>query len=78
MSASAEPTEMERLNLAELVTRIERMNAETHKFVEEAAKLAAETRKLGRDRWLAPFLTGASLGLALGSLLLAYAALQHH
>ena len=37
------------------LSRIERMNAETRKFVEEALKLQAEARKLGRDASIAPF-----------------------
>jgi hypothetical protein len=36
----------DRLNLAELVARIERQNEETHKFVAEAHKLEAERAKL--------------------------------
>ena len=46
----------------EQLTRIERMNAETRKFVEEALKLSAEARKLNRDASFAPFtiIIGAS------------------
>ena len=51
-----------RLNLAELVARIERQQEETRKFVSEqhklnaeADKLASEARKLDRDRGLAPW-----------------------
>ena len=52
-----------RLNLADLVARIERQQAETRKFVAEHDKLAAEARKLNRDRFLAPALAlAATLG----------------
>ncbi len=59
-----------RLNLADIVARIERSNAETHKFVAEQAKLLAEQNKLNaealklcRDRFLAPALAlAATLG----------------
>ncbi len=52
-----------RLELDELISRIERQQEETRKFVSEqhklmaeADKLRAEERKLGRDRFLAPWL----------------------
>jgi hypothetical protein len=59
-----------RLNLAELVARIERQQEETRKFVSEqhklnaeADKLASEARKLDRDRGLAPWqATAITLG----------------
>ena len=60
----------ERLNLADVVARIERAQAETRKFVAEHDKLAAERSKLDaeamklrRDRFLAPALAlAATLG----------------
>jgi hypothetical protein len=75
------PTDyLDRLNLAELVARIERQQRETHKFIAEHDKLAAEARKFtaehdklsaegrkfDRDRWLAPWLAIAGIlgGLA--------------
>ena len=59
-----------RLDLAETVTRIERGQAETRKFVAEQtkllaeqSKLSAEADKLRRDRFLAPALAlAATLG----------------
>jgi len=61
-----------RLNLAELVARIERQQEENRKFVSEqhklnaqADKLASEARKLDRDRGLAPWQATA---IALGSI----------
>ena len=66
-----------RLNLAELVARIERQQEETRNFVAEQSKLTAETSKcmaeqskllaetdkLRRDRFLAPALAlAATLG----------------
>ena len=59
-----------RLNLADVVARIERAQAETRKFVAEHDKLAAERSKLDaealklrRDRFLAPALAlAATLG----------------
>ena len=78
MSAAASEY-TERLNLADLVGRIERQQAETRKFVEEQQKLAAEREKLAaereklnaealkiaRDRGLAPLLAaGAMAGAA--------------
>lgn len=53
---------LDRLNLRELVARIERQQEETRKFVAEQHKLmaerdklAAEARKLDRDRAMAPW-----------------------
>lgn len=46
----------ERLSLAELVSRIERQQAETRKFAAEQTKLAAEADKFRRERFLAPVL----------------------
>ncbi|MGE7415354.1 hypothetical protein [Methylobacterium tarhaniae] len=37
------------------LARIERMNAETRKSVEEGLKLSAEARKLARDATIAPY-----------------------
>jgi hypothetical protein len=51
MTSSAAPTFTD---LQEQLARIERMNAETRKFVEEGLKLSAEARKLGRDATIAP------------------------
>ena len=52
-----------RLNLADVVARIERAQAETRKFVAEQSKLMAETLKLRRDRFLTPALAlAATLG----------------
>ena len=59
-----------RLNLADVVARIERAQAETRKFVAEHDKLSAERSKLDaealklrRDRFLAPALAlAATLG----------------
>jgi hypothetical protein len=44
-----------RLDIDELVSRIERQQAETQKFVAEQHKLMAEGRKYNRDRWIVPF-----------------------
>lgn len=52
----------ERLNLADLVARIERQQAETRKFTAEQAKLTTEAAKLRRERFLAPILAAAALG----------------
>ena len=68
-----------RLNLAELVARIDRQHEETRKFVSEqhkliaeqhklnaeADKLASEARKFDRERGLAPWQATA---IAIGSL----------
>ena len=43
------------IDAQEQLTRIERMNAETRKFVEEGLKLSAEARKLNREASVAPF-----------------------
>lgn len=42
------------------LAKIRRSNAETEKFIEEAYKLRAEERKLGRDAWVSPVATVAS------------------
>lgn len=58
----------DRLNLQELVLRIERTAEETRKFVSESHKLDAEARKLNRDRQLAGWqvaLGSAAAGAAL-------------
>ncbi|MET7245995.1 hypothetical protein ABZT49_21830 [Methylobacterium sp. EM32] len=52
MTGSAGPTTTD---LQEQLARIERMNAETRKFVEEGLKLSAEARKLARDATIAPY-----------------------
>jgi hypothetical protein len=66
----------DRLTIDELISRIERQQAETRKFVNEAFKLAAEAdklraeeKKLGRDRLLAPWL--AIIGLIGGIITIA-------
>jgi hypothetical protein len=43
-----------RLELDELVSRIERQQEETRKFVAEQHKLMAEAKKFGRDWWIIP------------------------
>lgn len=69
-----------RLDLSDLVTRIERQQEETRKFVAEQHKLAAErdklaaeARKLDRDRTLAPWqvaiVTMGGLAALVGGLL---------
>ena len=71
----------DRLTIDELVSRIERQQAETRKFVSETLKLAAEAdklraeeKKLGRDRVLAPWL--AIVGL-IGGLIAIASAILH-
>lgn len=78
MSATT-PDYADRLNLAELVSRIERQQAETRKFSEETAKLVSEARKLDaeaskllRDRSLAPW---ALMAGAVGGAVVALASL---
>jgi hypothetical protein len=51
----------ERLNVDELISRIERQQAETRKFVVEHGKLIADDLKLQRDRSLLPVTTIATL-----------------
>jgi hypothetical protein len=75
-------TPEERLTLDEIITRIERQQAETRKFSNESFKLAAETGKLiaeagklTRDRWLAPIIAVASIIGAIGASLAAYGTL---
>ena len=58
----------DRLNLAELVARIERQQAETRKFVAERDKLLAEAGKLSRDRFFAPFAILCATATALAAL----------
>lgn len=85
MSATGDLPYIDRLNLADLVSRIERQNAETHKFVEEGLKLGAEAMKLGaeaakfnRERVLAPWLASAAvIGGLLGLLTFAARLLGH-
>lgn len=52
----------DRLDLAELVARIERSQEETRKFVSEQHKLMAEARKFGRDPYF--LLIGALIAAA--------------
>ncbi|WP_082172178.1 hypothetical protein [Methylobacterium indicum] len=52
MTSSAAPTP---IDLQEQLARIERMNTETRKFVEDGLKLSAEARKLARDATIAPY-----------------------
>ncbi len=42
----------ERLDLDELVARIERQQEVTRKFVAEQHKLMADAKKFGRDPWM--------------------------
>lgn len=49
------------LDIREQITRIDRAMAETHKFVAEQQKLAAETAKLNRDRAFVPWVVMATL-----------------
>ena len=48
-------------NIAEIVARIARRQAETEKFQAEQRKLIAESMRLDRDRSLAPWLAIAGL-----------------
>ncbi len=59
----------DRLNLRDVLARIDRAQAETRKFVAEHDKLAAERSKLDaeaaklrRERFLAPILAADALG----------------
>jgi septal ring factor EnvC (AmiA/AmiB activator) len=77
-----------RLDLAELVARIERQQEEVRKFVSERnkldaeaaklraeeMKLQAEERKLGRDRFLAPWLVIVAI---IGGLITIAATIAH-
>lgn len=61
--------------------RIERMLAETRKFVEEGLKLGAEQRKLSREAQLAPWqltFTGFGAGAAVVGALVAILKLNGH
>ena len=51
----------EKLDLRAEIVRIDLDIAETHKFQAEQRKLIAESRKLDRDRWLAPLVLPASV-----------------
>lgn len=51
----------DRLDLADLVSRIERQQEETRKFAAEQHKLTAEAKKFGRDPWFV--LAGAVVAL---------------
>ena len=59
----------ERLNLADLVARIERQQAKTRKLVAERNRLDAAAAKLNRDRFVAPILTAGAIGAAVAALL---------
>jgi len=61
MSATTAADYTDRLNLAELVSRIEKQQAETRKYAEEATKLAAEAAKLRRDTNLAPWIVAGAV-----------------
>ena len=65
------------LNIKDTLARIERQQAETRKFVAEQGKLQAEAAKLMRERWLMPFIAGATVTLAIGSIVTAYFGLRH-
>lgn len=61
--------DVDRLNIRELLARIDRQREEAQKFAAEQHKLAAETAeltaeaaKLRRDRLLAPILAAGALG----------------
>ncbi len=56
----ADPSD--RLDLHEIVARIDRAQAETRKFIAEHDKLAAEAAKFRRERFLAPILAAGALG----------------
>ncbi|MEO8715333.1 MAG: hypothetical protein ABI369_10000 [Acetobacteraceae bacterium] len=49
------------LDLREQIARIDRMRDESDKFRAEQRKLIAEAGKLGRERWLAPWLAVVGL-----------------
>ena len=51
----------ERLDLREQIARIDLAIDEAAKFRAEQRKLASESRKLDRDRWLAPLVLLASV-----------------
>ena len=83
--SDATETRLERLNLDDILARVEHQQAETRKFVAEQAKLSAEQQKLvaeslklGRDRWLAPIITVASLVAAIAATLGAVVAILRH
>lgn len=63
------------LDLREQIVRIDRAIAETHKLQAESDKFHAETLKLGRDRWLAPFIAIATLVAAITGAVAGFAAL---
>jgi len=73
----------DRLTIDEIISRIERQQAETRKFANESIQLAAETGKLiaeagklTRDRWLAPVIAVASIIGAVGASVAAIGALM--
>jgi hypothetical protein len=49
------------LDLRAEIARIDRDRAEAEKFAAEQRKLISESRKMDRDRWLAPLFLAASL-----------------
>jgi hypothetical protein len=49
------------LDLRAEIARIDRDRAEAEKFAAEQRKLISESRKLDRDRWLAPLVLLASV-----------------
>ena len=51
----------DRLNLREQIARIDLAIDEAAKFRAEQRKLGSESRKLDRDRWLAPLVLFASV-----------------
>ena len=78
-------TRLERLNLDDVLARVELQQAGTRKFVADQLKLGAEQQKLvaeflklGRDRWLAPIITVASLVAAIAATLGAMVAILRH
>lgn len=60
---------LERLNIDDIIARIERAQAETRKFVAERDKLLAEAAKLQRDRGLAPWQATVLAAGGIGALL---------
>ena len=68
------------LNIAEIVARMARQQAQIEKFQTEQRKLIAESMKLDRDRSLAPWLAIAGLVggiVAIFTLLLRAAGVTH-
>lgn len=65
--------DFERLNLQELVLRVERTAAETRRFVSESHRLDAEAKQLDQDRQLAGWQLALG-GVVTGAALFAFAA----